>query len=150
MDQIIATFGVNWKLLFIQAVNFGVLLLALWYFLYRPVIRIIAKRQEKITEGVKNAEAAAALRKETEGKSAQVLAAAGKEAENILEAGKRHAEKAERTLLAEAKRKEERILAQAKEKAEEDGRRMREELKEEVARMAILAAEKILRKQISQ
>jgi F0F1-type ATP synthase membrane subunit b/b' len=46
MGDLFAAFGINWKLLVIQAVNFGVLLLALWYFLYTPVLTMIDERKK--------------------------------------------------------------------------------------------------------
>ena len=127
----------------------GLLLIALSYFLYRPIIRLIAERQKKIEEGVRNAEAAARLRSETEGNREQILAGAGREAERILEAGRKSTDLAVADMLADAKTREERLITEAKEKIEEEKRKMMEGSKEEMARMAILAAERILRKQLS-
>ena len=149
MEKIVEVFGVNWKLLLIQGFNFGLLLIALSYFLYRPIIRLIAERQKKIEEGVRNAEAAARLRSETEGNREQILAGAGREAERILEAGRKSTDLAVADMLADAKTREERLITEAKEKIEEEKRKMMEGSKEEMARMAILAAERILRKQLS-
>ena len=38
MNELFAAFGIDWKLLLAQGVNFGIVLVALWYFLYRPVM----------------------------------------------------------------------------------------------------------------
>jgi len=56
MSELFSAFGVNWKLLLIQAVNFGLLLAALTYFLYKPILKIIDERREKVAEGVRTAE----------------------------------------------------------------------------------------------
>jgi len=61
MSDLFAAFGVNWKLLLVQAVNFGLLLSALTYFLYKPVLRMIDERREKVAEGVRTTQAALAL-----------------------------------------------------------------------------------------
>src|SRR3989344_5401181 len=66
MSDLFAAFGVNWKLLLIQAVNFGLLLAALSYFLYKPILKIIDERRHKIAEGVRTAEAAAERLEEAE------------------------------------------------------------------------------------
>ena len=55
MDEILEVFGINWKLLLIQSVNFGILLLVLWRFLYRPLVKIMGERQSVIAKGVQNA-----------------------------------------------------------------------------------------------
>src|SRR3989344_7589595 len=85
MDQILTTLGRDWRLLAIQAFNFGLVLLALWYFLYRPILRMIDARQKKIAEGVKNAERAETLRQETEREKGGIIIAATKEGEGIVE-----------------------------------------------------------------
>ena len=58
MEEIVKVFGIRWELVVIQAVNFGLLLLILWWFLYRPLVAIMAKRQQVIEQGVRDAEVA--------------------------------------------------------------------------------------------
>ena len=45
MQQLFAAFGINWKLLLIQGINFSVLLAILSYFLYRPLMKVIDERR---------------------------------------------------------------------------------------------------------
>ena len=46
MQELFSAFGVNWKLLIAQAVNFGIVLVALRYFLYTPVLEMLEKRRQ--------------------------------------------------------------------------------------------------------
>lgn len=39
MDQLIQAFGIDAKLITVQIINFGILLAALTYFLYKPVLK---------------------------------------------------------------------------------------------------------------
>jgi len=149
MEQVLHTFGIDWKILLFQSANFGLVLLVLWRFLYRPILRILDERRRAIEKGVKDAAEADLLKRRTEEERGGIIAAAGKEAERILAEGKKHTEEATGAMLLEARAKEERLLKEAKDKVAEEKRRMMEESKEEMARMAILAAERILRKQIS-
>ena len=55
MEGIAAAFGVNWKLLLIQIVNFGILLFVLQKFLYKPLLAMIDKRKIQIEKGIENA-----------------------------------------------------------------------------------------------
>lgn len=146
MGEIIAVFGVDWRLLLIQAVNFGLLLLVLWYFLYRPVVKMIGKRQEKITQGVHAAEQAEKEFQRTEEKRRQILTRASAEAEETLQSAISHAKARETEILEEARKRSEEALSDAKAKAEEHKRRMLEESREEIARMVVLGVEKVLRK----
>src|SRR3989344_4099811 len=55
MDELFAAFGIDWKLLLAQAVNFGIVLVALWYFLYKPVVATMEKRRAVVAKGVEDA-----------------------------------------------------------------------------------------------
>jgi len=146
MSEIIAIFGIDWRLLFIQIINFGLLLIVLWYFLYRPVVKMIGKRQEKIAQGVDDAEQARKKLEEVEGKRKEVLTRASEEAEVVLRTTLSHAEMREREVLEEAQKRSEELLSDAKAKAEELKRKTLEESREEIARMVVLGAERVLRK----
>ena len=58
MSEIIGVFGINGKLLVIQVFNFGILVLILWHFLYKPVVAMLEKREKVIAGGVRDAETA--------------------------------------------------------------------------------------------
>ncbi|MBP7875423.1 ATP synthase F0 subunit B [Candidatus Woesebacteria bacterium] len=87
-----------------QIVNFGIVLAALWFLLYRPVLKIFAERAKRIEEGQKAASAAIEdhekieeLKIKTERQIKEKTAAALKEATD--DGKKRQAE-----LVAEAKK----------------------------------------------
>ena len=50
MAQVLSTFGIDWRLLIVNAVNFALVLLALWYFLYAPVMRMLESRRERVAK----------------------------------------------------------------------------------------------------
>ena len=149
MSEIIGVFGVNWKLLLIQAVNFGTMLVVLWYFLYKPVVGMLEKRREVIAKGVVDAEAAEQERVRTEEERGAILTAASVEAGTLVERAKQRGEEKERDILLEAQKKSERILEDTAMKAEEEKRKTLLESKEEIARMAILGAKRLLEKSTS-
>jgi len=84
MQELFEVFGVNWKLLLMQAFNFGLLLVVLTYFLYKPVLRIIDERSEKVAEGVRNAEEALQKLAASETAGKEIVANASREAERIV------------------------------------------------------------------
>ena len=145
MEQIIEAFGIDGRLIVIQIVNFGLLLLALWYFLYTPVLNIIDRRQKKIEQGVKDAEAATRELEAADAKKSDILTEANVEAEAVVKRARDHAEKKGAKIVSDAQERGERTLLDAKTKAEEMKRRAQKESEKEVAKAAILAAEKILR-----
>ncbi|MEK7532537.1 MAG: F0F1 ATP synthase subunit B [Patescibacteria group bacterium] len=51
----IGTLGINLKLFIAQLINFSVILLVLWRWAYRPLLRVLHERQKTIQDSVDNA-----------------------------------------------------------------------------------------------
>ena len=149
MEQLVAVFGLDWKLLLIQAVNFLLLLAALTYFLYRPILNLMERRQKEIEEGVTAAREAQEDRNRAKAEHVVVVSRAEKEAEDIVGRAVESAKGKESEIVASARTQEERILAEAELRSKEIARRIEAESREEVSRVAVLAAEKILRQELS-
>jgi len=145
MQEIITTFGIDWRLLIIQALNFGALLFLLWLLLYRPVLRMLEKRQALIKEGVEAAEASKEEHSRIEGERQSIIARAIDEGEQLLLNARERAKEEESSIVTGAHKRGEDIIKEAEERAAEEVRRRREEAREETARLAVLAAERILK-----
>ena len=145
MEQLFSTFGINWKLLLIQAVNFGVLLVALRYFLYGPVMKIIDDRREKIAEGVRAAEAAAQRLADAKTESEGLVGAGVREAEGLVASARTSAGARSDEIIGAAESRAEGILKEAQAHAAEAKRLALKESEREIAKAAMLAAEKILK-----
>lgn len=144
MEAILHTFGIDWRLLLINAINFGVLLAALWYFLYTPVMRMLEERRQKVVEGVHSAERSEALLKEVEESRAHKLAEAGKEADELLKSAREAGTQKEQELLKQASVTASTMLKEAEIEAGELKRQALEESKHEVAKLIVLGVEKAL------
>ncbi len=145
MEEILHVFGVEWRLLIVQSINFFLALSVLSYFLYRPVLRLLEERQEKIAEGVRGAEEIARQKEQTELERRRTLNTAEHEAERIVEESRLHGRNTEEEMVKAAQEKSARILEEATLQAREEARSIVEKSREEVARLAVLAAEKVLR-----
>jgi F-type H+-transporting ATPase subunit b len=145
MGEILDIFGIDWRLLLIQAINFAIVLAALWYFLYRPIMRIVEQRQQRIEQGIQDAEAAAAEREEIARHRDEQLASARSEADEIVNAAKERGQEREREILREAEERRNQIINDAQERADAERERAIEESKREIAKLAVLSAEKVLR-----
>lgn len=145
MGQLFAAFGVDWKLLLIQAVNFGLLLSVLTYFLYKPVLRMIDERRDMVARGVRDAEEATRKLSDAEEESRGIVGAAAREAETIVMTARARAEEKGHEIVKAAENRAEAVLAEARARAEEAKRQAMQESQKEIARAAMLAAEKILR-----
>lgn len=142
MGAVLATFGVDWRLLIINAINFGVLMVALWYFLYAPIMRALEERRQRIAKGVHDAEASAKRLAEIEASRESVLAKAGQEADALVEEARVAAAAKERELRAQGQAAAEAAIQQAEAEAEELKLQALEESKREVAKLIVLGIEK--------
>src|ERR1700730_16280643 len=119
MSVLFAAFGVNWQLLLIQAVNFGLLLAALTYFLYRPILNIIDERQAKIAEGVRTAAEAAQKLEDAKVKGEEMVGGAARESEGLVASARSRANEMSAETLKTAEAKADAIMKDAQARAEE-------------------------------
>ena len=147
MEPLLSAFGVNWKLLLAQGINFALLLAILSYFLYKPVLRMIDERREKIAEGVRTAERAARSLAEAQKKGDGIVGDASREAEALVKTARARAEEKGAEIVKSAEARAEGVLTDAATRAEEAKRQAIKESEKDIARAAMLAAEKILRGQ---
>lgn len=145
MEEIIKAFGIDWRLIAIQIFNFTILVVALWYFLYTPVLRMIEKRRDVIAQGVADAKAAGENLAAAESEKATILTAAHKEAGEVASRAKAFADEKTAAILSEAEEKKARILRDAQTEGEALKERLYKESEAEIAKTALLAAEKILK-----
>src|SRR3989344_7196455 len=144
MSDLFAAFGVNWKLLLVQLVNFGLLLSVLTYFLYKPVLRIIDERQRKIAEGVRTAQEAERKLADAKVEGEGIVGGAAREAEQLVATARSRADEKGNEIVKAAEARADNVLKEASERAEEAKRMALAESSKEIARAAMLAAEKIL------
>ena len=149
MSQLFAAFGLDIKLLLIQALNFSILLFVLWKFLYGPVLKMIDERRTKIAEGVENAEAAERRLADADSEGKNIVSVASKEAEGIVFSARSRADEQAADILKHSHEQAERVLADASARAEEARRQALAAGEKEIARAAMLAAEKILKEKHS-
>lgn len=145
MSELLSTFGIDWKLLLIQGINFGLLLSALTYFLYKPVLNIIDERREKIADGVRTAQAAAQRLAEAKEESEEIVGNAAREAEGLVAAARTRADERAGEIVKAAEARAVQALKEAEVRGEEAKRQALAESERGIARAAVLAAEKILR-----
>jgi F-type H+-transporting ATPase subunit b len=145
MEQLFAAFGVNWKLLIGQAVNFGLLLSLLTYLLYKPLLRIIDERREKVAEGVRTAQEAARTLADAKTESEGIVGTAAREAETLVATARARADEKGGEIVKAAETRADGVMKDAAARAEEAKRNAMQESAKDIARAAMLAAEKVLR-----
>lgn len=131
MSELIKHFGVDWKLLLAQAVNFGVLLFILYKFAYRPVLGILRERREGIERGIALTRTAEKRMADIEALQSERMREAERVALAIASRAGEEAKKQRELLIAEANKKGEHIIAEARRAIAEEKAKLREDLSRE-------------------
>jgi F-type H+-transporting ATPase subunit b len=142
--EILKTFGVDPILLGAQIVNFLIIFYLLKRFLYKPVLGMLKKREDKIKEGLKQAEEARLTLEKTLEEEKKIFAKAHDEAKALVEDAKLQAVEASREIEDNTKKQAEKILLDARAQIEQDTKRMEQELGEKISVLAEGMLEKSL------
>lgn len=145
MNELFAAFGVEWKLLLAQAINFGIVLLVLWYFLYRPVLAMLEKRRALVAKGVEDAAKAEAKLSTADEIAATIMQKAEAEAEAVMQTARAKGAEERAKIVQDAQSRASQLAKDAEARAEESIKRAQEQSEKEIARLALLAAEKIMK-----
>ena len=115
-------------------------------FLFKPVGKILEKRNEMAAAEAKRAKESAA---KTEQEYIEKLAKAKEEAADIMKQATLRAQKREEEIVNEANQKAAEIKARAEENIERDKQRAVNDIKDEISDIVIMAASKVVEKEIS-
>lgn len=135
---------------FVSVVNFLLILYLLNRFLWGPVTRVLAERAQKIREGLAAADESQRERERIRDETAALLAEARREAQAIAERTTKAAEDAAASIVAEARSESARLVQRAQADAERAQRQMLAELRGEIATIAVLAASRILGREVDE
>ena len=139
-----AILGLSLTKFLLHLLNFAILFVALWLILYKPVMKFIRERQERIDrekrEAEENLRASEEARRETE----ERLGAIDREIEE-----KRHAADRENQ-LREAETRANLIIRDAEKKASDQANQVLAGAKEGLKDVAVTLAENIIEKQIDE
>lgn len=139
----LGSLGLNGKLFLAQLVNFGLVLFVMWRWVYRPLLKILDERSKRLEKGLKDAEEAAAARKEAEAEGGRLVIEARQKAKAVVEEALAAGEKARQEAAAKAKEDVEKIVAAGKERLRADQEKMSAELKAELVGLVASAVERI-------
>lgn len=144
MQELISKFGIDYKLIIMQVVNFGILLWLLKRFAYKPVLEMLAERRKKIAEGLSDAEKTKMLREELEATREDFLAKARKDSDEVLRSAREDATAQSEELIAKSREKIMRLAEETKRSLEEEKKRALQEIRAEAAGLVARASAKVL------
>ena len=129
-------------------INFMVILAILYYFFYNPVMKFMDDRSEEIANNISEAEhgrkEAAALLQEYQEK----IAGAKDEAQEIIAKAAKTGEQERAAILAQTRDESAVLLERARQEIQREKDQAVHDLRQEVSTLAVMAAEKILSRNI--
>ncbi|MEK7452295.1 MAG: F0F1 ATP synthase subunit B [Patescibacteria group bacterium] len=146
----IATLGINPQIFLAQLFNFVVVLLVLWKFAYKPLVKILDDRSKKIEDSLNMSKDVALRVSALEKDQKNLIANAKSDAAQILDMARTEAETRKQEMLASAKTEVERVVLQGKEQLRAEKINMIREAKAELIQIAVAATKKILEESIDE
>ena len=140
--------GINVPGLITQLVSFGALFLGLWLLLYKPIVRMLDERSERIRESLEASERAQAEAASSREEMQQQLVSARTEGQQLIAQAREVADRFREEELAKARED----IAAERSRAEANIQRERdaaiEDLRREFSGLAIAAAERVIRRSL--
>lgn len=131
MEAFIGQFGIDWRLLASQAVNFLLVLLALRMFVYKPVSTLLRERKERVEAGIAKAQEADVRLQNVQEMVRERLQDAQTEAMSLLRAVETKAKERDATLLESSRRKGEVLMQEARRVVDAEQEKIRAEFERE-------------------
>lgn len=142
-------FGVDALKLAFQIINFLLILYLLNRFLFKRVLGLLDERQEKISKGLEDAEAAARDRELARAEREAALDEARKEAQTMIARATKIAEDSRAEIVAAARAEAEKVAARATEEITVEKQRAIAELRSQVADLALEAAGRLVKAEMN-
>jgi F-type H+-transporting ATPase subunit b len=140
----LAPLGINLTFLITQIVNFVVLLLILRMWAWKPILRALEQRRERIAQGLEDARVAAEARANAEKEAQALLGRAQADANQKIREAAERAEQVAREIHAAAEKDAAAMREAAAAEAEQTRTAALGELRGQVAALAIAAAQKLI------
>jgi F-type H+-transporting ATPase subunit b len=147
--DLLVNFGVSWERLLGQIVTFVILLVVLRLVMYKPILRMLDERKQKIAQGLKDAEAAADERRRAEEKASAELKEATRKAEALLDEAKSAAESMRQDLMTQAQADLQRARDAQRAELERARQDMIDDVRKDVVQLVVATTSKVLQQELS-
>lgn len=142
--------GINLGYLISQIVNFTLLAVLLYFVAYKPILRMLDQRSERIKQGLEDAELASRRAAEMEQEFDQRLAEARKEGQEIIAQATQMSEKARLEILETAREEARAQVEKAKDEISRERELAMSELRQQVADLSLNISEKVIGESLDQ
>lgn len=140
---VLGTLGINGQLLVAQLINFAIILVVLWRWVYKPLLAKMDERSKKISDGLDFAKESKRALNDAQVERDQILREAKAEAHKLVEKATADAEKVRGEKMTQAKAEIEKVIVEAKAQIKSERDASFAALKGEIAELVTLATSKV-------
>ncbi len=141
--DVLGSLGINGKLFISQLINVGIVLFVVWRWVYRPLLKIMDTRSQKISEGLVNATHAKQWIAEAAEKKEEMLCNALEETERLMNEATVNAERKRQEILRETQDDLERQLQDARARLAQEKTAMIQAVKNEMVDLIAAATARV-------
>ena len=136
--------GVNLGFLIFQILNFAIVAILLYAWAYKPIVKMLEERKNKIAQGHEDARVAAEARENAEEEANKILAEAQAEANKVVQDATARADKVGGEVKAAAEEEAAKMREEALAEAEVERDRMLADMRGQIASLAVAASQKLI------
>jgi F-type H+-transporting ATPase subunit b len=142
--EALGNLGINLSYLVVQILNFFIVMLIMSFWAYKPILKILDERRNKIAQGLEDAREAADARANAQSEAEKIISDAQAERASIVADATQRAEKTTADMRVTAEQERTKLLEQAQEAVKEQKENALLDLRPQIATLAIAAANKIV------
>jgi F-type H+-transporting ATPase subunit b len=148
MDSLISTFHIDLNLFIAQLVNFAIVFSVLYFFAFKPLVKVMGERTEKIDKSLRDADEIEKRLSLTEKEQTDIINAAKKQANLIIEEADKKGEVRHEEMLARAKEEIGDLMNAQRATIDRDKAETLKQIKAEIAELVVMTVEKVLNEKI--
>ncbi len=143
-----AALGVDWVTLLVYVANFLMLLVLLRVLAYKPVMRMLDSRAERVRSGLEEADRVRREAQEQQAAMQRTLDEGRQASQRVLAEAREAAERYREQQAAQARAEAESMMERAREEIRRERDAALEQVRAEFAGLAVTAAERIIRRSL--
>jgi F-type H+-transporting ATPase subunit b len=144
----IGSIGISLPMLIAQLVNFFILLGLLYLVAYKPILRVLDQRVDKVKESMEQTEAIKEQTAHAEEEFKKRLEAASREGQELISRAMRTGEEARQKIHEDARKEAQEIIEKARVEIQRERNEVIDELRREFSDLTIEAAGKVIQRSL--
>jgi F-type H+-transporting ATPase subunit b len=143
ITEISRTFGLDVPHFISQVISFAIVAFLLHRFAYKPILKVLEERRQRIAEGLANAEKIKQELAKAEAMRQEILGKANTQANQLIEEARAAAAKVQESETQRAIKTAEDIIAKAQQAGAAERQRMKDELLKELGQLVVRTAAQV-------